>query len=187
MPRRMSVAPVASHTRTPWGAGSSPQHSQHPPQRRRADRLVHPDTHATCQHDFDHTAPRRRCRLGLRPLAGQRGAIGDPNRHQSDGPVPCTRGPRHTSPSADQARANAVSPRHIPHANPRDLGLSDHHRAERKLMPPSAFANNLNPWLPRRLCGCLCGSLFSALDHANIVTASSRLRKAALPGRILCN
>lgn len=62
--------------------------------------------------------------------------------------------------------------------------IPDHQWPERKLMAASALANNLNPWLPRRPCGSLCGSLFSALDHANIVRASSRLRKAALPGQI---
>ena len=148
MPRRMSVAPGASHTRTPEGTGIIPAARPAPTQRRRADRFVHPHAHAARQLDFDQAAPVCQCRLQLRPLAGMWGAIGDPNRDQSNAPLPRAQRPRHASPTVDQARADAMSTRHIPHAIPGNLGLPDHHLAETALVASAVLANNLNSWLP---------------------------------------
>ena len=69
MPRRMSVWPAASQTRTPVGnRDHRAQRRQHAPQRGGADPLADADHRAVRQRDLDRPRPRR-----LRPAAGSRG------------------------------------------------------------------------------------------------------------------
>jgi hypothetical protein len=75
-------------------------------------------------------------------------------------------GPNDASPTVDQARADAVSRRNLLHAGTRCHGRGHHPRSKRSIVSTTPISHDLDPWHRRAICGCHCGSLMLASQHA---------------------